>query len=86
MTDFKCMKPSKKKLDENKRTHQAMLESLVGMTVVGHNIIIDNVTAVDIENNTITGINRLTGEEITVDWTTITFSENLIRRRHGDND
>lgn len=82
MTDFKCMKPSKKKLDQNKRMHQEMLESLVGMTVVGHNIIIDNVTAVDIENNTITGINRLTGEEITVDWTKITFSE----RRHGDND
>lgn len=82
MTTFNCMRPGKDLLEQNKRTHQAMLESLVGMTVVGHNIIIDNVTAVDIENNTITGINRLTGEEITVDWTKITFSE----RRHWDND
>lgn len=75
MTTFNCMRPGKDLLKQNKRRHRQMLESLIGMTVIGHNIIIDSVTAVDLDRNTVTGTNRLTGEEVTVNWNKITFTE-----------
>lgn len=75
MATFKCMEIGKDRLEQNKRRHQQMLKSLIGMTVIGHNIIIDSVTAVDLDRNTVTGTNRVTGEEVTVEWSKITFAE-----------
>lgn len=75
MTTFNCMKPGKDLLEQNKRRHQQMLQSLLGRTVIGPDIIIDSVTAVDLDRNTVTGTNRVTGEEVTVDWKKITFAE-----------
>ena len=72
---FNIMRISKEKLEKNKRKHQEMLKGLVGRTVIGHNIIIEEVASVDVENDTVTGINTVTGEEITVAWKEITFTE-----------
>lgn len=75
MTTFNCMRPNKEKLAENKRKHQEWLRALIGKSVVGHNLIIDEVTAVDIENDTVTGFDTVSGMEVTVPWKEITFAE-----------
>lgn len=75
MTTFSCMRPNKDRLEENKRRHQDQLKNLVGKSVVGYHLIIEEVTSVDIENDTVTGVNIRTGEEVTVNWSKITFAE-----------
>ena len=75
MTTFSCMRPNKDRLEENKRRHQDQLKNLVGKSVVGYHMIIEEVTAADIENDTVTGFDTVSGKEVTVPWKKITFAE-----------
>ena len=75
MTTFNCMRPSQEKLEENKRKHQDKLRTLIGKSSVGYHMIIEEVTAVDIENDTVTGFDTVSGKEVTVPWKKITFAE-----------
>lgn len=72
---YNCMRISREKLEENKRKHKEELKAIIGKTVIGHNVIIDHVSAVDVDGDTITGINRITGREVTINWTDITYVE-----------
>ena len=73
MTTFDCMRP--KNIDQCKKNHQEYLKTLIGKCVVGYHLIIEEVTSVDIENDTVTGFDTVSGKEVTVPWKKITFAE-----------
>lgn len=68
---WECMRP--RNLEENKRKHREEMLGYIGRTAIGHHLIID-IESVDVENNTVTGVDRHTGKVVTAKlWERINF-------------